>query len=231
MSQEFTVEMPEPDPSIVPAMLAGLGAALLGGIAWTIITATTGYEIGFAAWALGGFVGYAMSKSTRRRDTVVASTAAGLAIVGLLIARVLIGEFVMASQGATEILEDGELMTQAVTVDLQMTDGFPPALQAQYDALPDGDTIPDVLWDDMQSAAAAHLETLGEDERRRVAEQFTNMVLGQVGLVDRVTSQFSAFDLLWAFLAVSTAWGMLIREEEEFVAVEQQAEEEASDGT
>ena len=42
-----------PSQSLLPAMLAGLGAALIGGIGWTVLTAMTGYEVGYAAWAWG----------------------------------------------------------------------------------------------------------------------------------------------------------------------------------
>ena len=76
-------------------MLAGLGAALIGGVGWTVLTAMTGYEIGYAASALGGLVGFGMAHTTARRDSVAAGSAATLVLVGLLIARVLIGEFVM----------------------------------------------------------------------------------------------------------------------------------------
>ena len=91
-----------PSQSLVPAMLAGLGAALIGGIGWTVIMAVTGYEIGYAAWALGGLVGLGMAHTTARRDTAAAASAATLAIVGLLIARVLIGEFVLAGSTLDE---------------------------------------------------------------------------------------------------------------------------------
>ncbi len=47
-----------------------------------------------------------------------------------------------------------------------------------------------------------------------LAEQFTGFAFAQVGLVGRVTAQMGPFDLLWAFLAVSTAWGMMKQEQE-----------------
>ncbi len=34
-----------PAQSLLPAILAGLGAALVGGIGWTVLTAMTGYEV------------------------------------------------------------------------------------------------------------------------------------------------------------------------------------------
>ncbi len=203
-----------PSQSLIPAMLAGLGAALVGGIGWTALTAMTGYEVGYAAWALGGLVGFGMAHTTARRDTAAATSAATLAIVGLLIARVLIGEFVLGASTIDEILTDDELMAQAATLDLQISDGFSKRVQATYDAVPEGDTLSDALWEDMVSEGAKHLETLSQDEREMMAAQFTGLAFAQVGLVGRVTAQMGPFDLLWAFLAVSTAWGMMKKQEE-----------------
>lgn len=196
---------------LLPAILSGLGAAVVGGIAWTVIMAVTGYEIGFAAWALGAFVGFAMRRTTPRRDTAAALSAATLALAGLLLARILIGEFVMARLAVDEVLADDELMVQAAALDLQFSNGFPPVTQARYDALAATDTIPDALWEDMVAAASGHLEGLSEEERVRIAEQFTGLMLSQAGMAGRVTGQLSMYDLLWAFLALSTAWSMLKR--------------------
>ena len=204
-----------PPQSLLPAMLAGLGAALVGGIGWTVLTAMTGYEVGFAAWALGGLVGFGMAHTTARRDSVAAGSAATLALVGLLIARVLIGEFVLGGSALDEVLTDDELMTQAATLDLQFNAGFSQQVQATYDAIPDGDTISDALWEEM---VAAHLGTLSQEEREAMATQFTGLAFAQAGLLGRVTAQMGPFDLLWAFLAVSTAWGMLKKEEESATA-------------
>ncbi len=203
-----------PSQSLLPAMLAGLGAALIGGIGWTMITAITGYEVGYAAWALGGLVGFGMAHTTERRDTVAAGSAAALALVGLLIARVLIGEFVLGNSSLDDVLADEQLMVQAVTLDLQFNGGFPKDVQARYDAIPDGDTISDALWEEMVLAASTHLRALSEDERIGLAEQFTGFAFAQVGLLGRVTAQMGPFDLLWAFLAVSTAWGMMKQKQE-----------------
>ena len=203
-----------PSQSLLPAMLAGLGAALIGGIGWTVLTAMTGYEIGYAAWALGGLVGFGMVRTTARRDSVAAGSAATLALVGLLIARVLIGEFVLGGSALDEVLTDDELMSQAATLDLQFNEGFSEQVQASYNAIPDGDTISDALWEEMVAEGVRHLETLSPEDREVMTLQFTGLAFAQAGLLGRVTAQMGPFDLLWAFLAVSTAWGMLKKEED-----------------
>jgi hypothetical protein len=40
--------------------LAGLAAAIIGAIAWAIVTVSTGYQIGFMAIAVGALVGFAL---------------------------------------------------------------------------------------------------------------------------------------------------------------------------
>ena len=98
-------------------------------------------------------------------------------------------------------------MVQATALDLQLNGALPKSVQAAYDAVPDGDTLSDALWGEMLSAGSEYLETLSEEERLAMAEQFTGLALVQFGLLGRVTAQMGLYDILWAFLAVSTAWG------------------------
>ena len=49
----------------VPAVLAGLVAAIAGGVAWGLIVKSTDYEIGFAAWGIGFLTGLAVLTATR----------------------------------------------------------------------------------------------------------------------------------------------------------------------
>jgi hypothetical protein len=196
-------------PSLLPAVLVGLGAAALGGIVWVMVVALTGYEVGWIAWGIGALVGFGMSRATARRDTTVAGLAGALALGGLIIARVLIGEYVLPGATTDEVLADEELMIQAVLVDMEFQGDLPPELQEPYDALPAGAEIPDELYDGMLGAAAARLGPMPEAERKRVADQFSALVFGEVDGWSRVTAQLTLFDLLWVFLAVSSAWKMM----------------------
>jgi hypothetical protein len=159
-------------------------------------------------------VGFGMAHTTARRDSVVAGAAATLALVGLLIARVLIGKFSLRGSAPEEVLADDELMSQAATLDLQFNEAFSMQVQASYNVIPDGDTISDALWEGMMAEGARYLGTLSQEEREAMAAQFTGLDFAEAGLLGRVTAQMGPFDLLWALLAVSTSWGMMEKEEE-----------------
>jgi len=61
---------------LVPAALAGLAAAVAGGIGWALIAVTTDYEIGFAALGIGILAGYAVVLATRGRKGLPLQVAA-----------------------------------------------------------------------------------------------------------------------------------------------------------
>lgn len=71
---------------LVPAVLAGVAAAVAGGIAWALIAVTTDYEVGFAALGIGLLAGYAVVLATRGRKglplqvTAIVSSLLGIAL-------------------------------------------------------------------------------------------------------------------------------------------------------
>jgi hypothetical protein len=76
--------------NLVPAAVAGLAAAVAGGVAWGLIVRWTDYEIGFAAWAIGFLVGIAVLFGARgARGMHLQVLAVVLALVGILIGKYL----------------------------------------------------------------------------------------------------------------------------------------------
>ena len=49
------------------AMLAGLLAAVAGGVAWRLVSKYTDYEVGIVAWAIGFGVGFAVQRAAGGR--------------------------------------------------------------------------------------------------------------------------------------------------------------------
>ena len=71
-----------------PALLAGLVAAVVGGVGWTIQVALTEYELGLVAWAIGGLAGFAVARAAgNRRGLPLQLVAVGSALLGILLGK------------------------------------------------------------------------------------------------------------------------------------------------
>ena len=93
---EFSEATDPPSPvsessgSLMPAIGAGLVAALAGGIVWGLIVKVSEYEVGFVAWGIGFIAGTAVvlatggAKSQRLQVIAVAS-----ALLGILLGKYL----------------------------------------------------------------------------------------------------------------------------------------------
>ncbi len=191
------------------ALLGGALAAVLGGVAWAVIVITTGYEIGWAAWAIGLLVGIVMAKLTPARGASLAALAAIFAAAGLLTGKFFIVQYGTERVAVQEIQADPSLMRQAALHDLDASGTMPQPIQQQLEAMADSDTLSDALWEEMLDASTAHAEQADPAERERIAAQYARLVLGSVGLHQQLQMQLSAWDLLWLGLAVTTAWRML----------------------
>jgi len=85
--------------AVLTAALAGLGAAVVGGVAWGLIVKWTDYEIGFAAWGIGLVVGTAVALGAQgRRGRPFQLLAVVLALAGILLGKYL--AFVWIGQDA-----------------------------------------------------------------------------------------------------------------------------------
>ena len=74
----------------VPAILAGLVAAIAGGVAWGLIVKSTDYEIGFAAWGIGFLTGLAVLTATRgARGLPLQVIAIACALLGIVLGKYL----------------------------------------------------------------------------------------------------------------------------------------------
>lgn len=84
----------------VPAALAGLAAAVVGGVAWGLIVKWTDYEIGFAAWGIGLLTGIAVLAATRgSRGLPFQAIAVVSALLGIVIGKYLWFVWVLQDEG------------------------------------------------------------------------------------------------------------------------------------
>ena len=85
------LELPtEKGGSFVLGVLGSIIGALVGAAAWCAIAVATEYELGIIAWALGGLAGFGMALGYRRRRAAAGVTAAIIALLGIVCARVMI---------------------------------------------------------------------------------------------------------------------------------------------
>jgi hypothetical protein len=206
---------PSPVEQGVPirAILAGAAAAVLGGAIWAFIAVAADLEVGWIAWGIGLLVGFAMTRVTDKRGTTMAGIAAALSAVGLIAGKLFIVQALASGQWVEEIESTPELMTQAAAYELRTTDGWSDSVLAELDLMSETDTLSDQLWETMIVEATAHAEATSPEQRMQMAQAFAEAVIGEVGLVERVQSQLSLFDLLWFGLALTTAWRMLVGRE------------------
>jgi hypothetical protein len=74
----------------VPAILAGLAAAIAGGVVWGLIVKSTDYEVGFVAWGIGFVAAMAILFATRgRRGLPLQVIAVACALLGIAIGKYL----------------------------------------------------------------------------------------------------------------------------------------------
>ncbi len=200
------------DARVVPAVIAGAVAAVVGGAVWAAIVKFANLEVGWVAWGVGLLVGVAMAAVTPQRGRAMAMLAALLAAGGLVAGKTMIIKFATEPALAEEIAADEEWLAEAAAHELYAIDALPEDVRARYDALADDDTIPDALWADMLAAGAAHLEAAEPEDRDSIAEGYASYLLSGIDFMTLLQMQMSLWDLLWFGLAISTAWKIMARE-------------------
>lgn len=128
------------------ALIGGLISAMLGAVAWGLLTWATQWEIGYLAWAIGGIVGFGVARLGGRGPTmaVMAALLAALSIFGgkMLAIRIMAGKGLEAQQNAEELREayeelksDAEDFTKLASDDehreFMTTHGYTKARNAQ----------------------------------------------------------------------------------------------------
>ena len=144
---------PPRSPSVALALLAGLAAAVVGGIAWGLLVKWTGYEIGIAAWGVGVLVGYAvLAAAGGRKSAELQAVGVVSALLGVLVGKYLTFAFVVQESLGGQIgILSGDMLTF-----------FREALREVFG-------IFDLLWAGL--AVATAWVTLKPDESDRAAQQ------------------------------------------------------------
>ena len=192
-------------------VLAGVLVGIPAAVVWAVIARFTGYEIGWVAWGVGAIVGYAVAKSAHEPSASLGPTAAAIAVASLLLAKILILEFALPPIMQAELLKNADATTGMFVLDMTTHKSFSPELQAlldQADAQPG--SLSDAQQVDMQvkmrDEVMARVASATQAEKERVARAGADSYLKELGFFGALKDLFSLFDLLWIFLAISSAF-------------------------
>jgi hypothetical protein len=86
-------------------VLTGAGAALIGAIAWAIVTALTKFQIGFMAIGIGFIVGWTIRQFGRGLDISFGVAGGALAFLGCLLGNLLSACIMYANQTGASIMD------------------------------------------------------------------------------------------------------------------------------
>jgi signal peptidase I len=103
---------PEREAPFGLALIAGLAAAVAGGLAWGLVVKWTDYEVGIAAWGVGALVGYAvLAAAGGRKGSDLQAVAVAFALLGVLLGKYLAFAFVVQESLPAVGLFSGDMIT------------------------------------------------------------------------------------------------------------------------
>ena len=211
----------------LPAILAAAFAALVGAVVWGMIAWLTGYEVGYVAWGIGLLVGFAAVK-LGGRGVATASTAAALTLVAIFVGKVL-GTHFLVEKELTQVRD--EYFTTALYDELERDaeawHAMPSSpgearireFMVDNDYMGSGDAG-EIAPEDLayfRSDSVPILEYFSAREPRfqewqdEAFDEYRAEFEAEYSLASLVVDGLTPIDLIFAFLAVSTAYGMISR--------------------
>lgn len=190
----------------VRALVAGLAATLIGGIVWAVVVIATHYELGWIAWALGALVGWAMARAAGGMDARLAWPAAGLAFLGLGVGKILILSVGAVNSIAREIEQYPDAVRAVAFQELIDTRGFPPEIQGILDTLSDEATPDSATIDSLLAVVDRRVEVWQPAQRDSLIRAYARAEYELIPWGERLRVSLSLYDILWAGLAIATAW-------------------------
>jgi hypothetical protein len=101
----FTIDQMRAEQNFTAAVAAGAGAALVGAIAWAMVTLVTHYQIGWMALGVGFFVGWSVRQAGKGIDQIFGLAGAVLALLGCAAGNVLTVAALVSQQQTVPVLE------------------------------------------------------------------------------------------------------------------------------
>jgi len=218
---------PEPGPARTGrALAAAAGAGLVGAAGWALLLVLAAYEIGWLAWGIGGLVGWAAVRAGGRGQ-VLAGAAALVTVLAIFGGKMLgyalqihTDSREMATQ---EALAFDEYEKDAADWAALTAQGAPApdavrAFMAAHDyaegdgAAVDAEQLDSFLTHIVPMLAWFHAEEPTREEfAERSAADLRRMIYAESSLTGFVLADLNGIDALFAFLGISTAFGLVKR--------------------
>jgi len=207
------------------AVLSGVVAGLIGAAIWGGITYATGVEIGWIAWGVGGLVGLAVRLGASGDEGATHGfIAAVIALASIVAGKFLAVYLFVASLPPFDIPTSPQNMIVGYALDIcdeRAAKGKPVRFAPGMDAgkASKAEDFPKDVWQE----ASKQWDKLGADgqqaeikKRQEIMRQASQFLQGELR-TRGFWASFSAFDLLWGFLAVATAFrlasGLVVNED------------------
>ncbi len=175
-------------------MVIGGIVAFVCGVLWALLAVALKVEIGYAAWGIGLVTGLTVVAIAQESSVQIGMAAACLALMGLLIGKA--GTFIYGVKPmlVQEIREDDDVMARFALMQL-----------AAEGTLTDEDV--EAMTEEMLvNKGRERVSAMTTRERDELAASIADIALEDVGLVTRLGTVFSLWDILWFALALSTAY-------------------------
>lgn len=204
------------------AIIAAAVAAVLGALTWAFISWKTGYEIGYVAWGIGLLVGLA-SATVGGRGTAMGVWCGALALASIFCGKALANELSTGTQ-LREFAEEhyDRQHYDALVLDAESLDTLTDdesyrqfVFDREYVDREVVTTVEEVTQEDIDWFKEYNLPELQqihdgslpfETWQHDAVENFVARVQGTISKIESLKESLSFFDLLWAFLGVSTAF-------------------------
>ena len=189
------------------AVGVGAAASVISGLIWAGIAILLNLEIGWVAIGVGILTGFSAVMFTEERSARLGLAAAGLALCGLLIGKLITANYFFNRDIDGLVKSDPEFVEDYLTWQAIESKDVPPDLAEWLkNNSPDENDIPEDMLKALTDKIKARIDAMKPDERENFKKEIVTSSLGSISYTSRVISMLSFWDILWFGLALSSAW-------------------------
>lgn len=191
-------------------LLAGLAAAVAGGIVWALVVYYTEREFLYLVIGIGAGVGAAVAATVKQPNAGHGVSAAGFSVIGLMLGKLLIVQWSLAVGAVNDVVNDPEQMMEAILCKAATNDEADPEIKAWYlDETLTAEDVSEELAIKIQTMIATAdvvMSQMDDDMKLEVAGSYVEYLTKDLSYIDRIKLDLSWWDGLWVGIAVVVAY-------------------------